>query len=225
MEMEARSTGTPVAAYAVFASLLTGGPKAFVSVCKGPRQDCSSFPHGASELCAPLFLCCHPSHSGLWGTLLNPLFLTTHIRHINEILPGPALFSPSSLSYPSPGFLCLSDLEKKNGLVPLLALLPSHPLHCIRDILTKHPGHSLLSQTPMPPHSSQALGSLSHILPSPSPLFSHLANAPCPCGPPSLPMFFCLPRMPVHLVWGKTLIPQNSACIAPPLSKLPHATV
>lgn len=38
MEMEARSTGTPVAADDVFTSLLTGGPKAFVSVWKGPGQ-------------------------------------------------------------------------------------------------------------------------------------------------------------------------------------------
>lgn len=32
MEMEASSTGTPVAANAVFTSLLAGGPKAFISV-------------------------------------------------------------------------------------------------------------------------------------------------------------------------------------------------
>lgn len=55
MEMEARSAGTPVAAYAVFASLLTGGPEAFVSVCKGPGQGCRSLPHGVSELGTPHF--------------------------------------------------------------------------------------------------------------------------------------------------------------------------
>lgn len=32
MEMEASPTGTPVAANAVFTSLLAGGPKAFISV-------------------------------------------------------------------------------------------------------------------------------------------------------------------------------------------------
>lgn len=44
MEMEASSTGTPVAANAVFTSLLTGGPEAFISVWKGTDEAGALFP-------------------------------------------------------------------------------------------------------------------------------------------------------------------------------------
>lgn len=56
MEMEASPTGTPVAANAVFTSLLAGGPKAFISVWKGTGHGWSSFPHGVLEICGPLNL-------------------------------------------------------------------------------------------------------------------------------------------------------------------------
>lgn len=98
--------------------------------------------------------------------------------------------------------------------------------YSVRDILTKHPGHSLLPWAPMPHHSSQALGGLSHLLPCPSPLFCHLPDAPCSYGPPSFPCSSVCLEPPSILSGGKLLlIPQNSASIAPPLSKLPRAIV
>lgn len=93
MEMEARSAGTPVAAYAVFASLLTGGPEAFVSVCKGPGQGCRSLPHGVSELgvLPPSSLLAIPSPIQGRGRPSSPSFS----------LPTFSLSTKSSLGQPS----------------------------------------------------------------------------------------------------------------------------
>ena len=81
VEMEASSTGTPVAANAVFTSLLAGGPKAFISVWKGTGHSWSSFPRRVLEICGPLYL---PLSSLSPTRLLTPLLLTTHIQSINS---------------------------------------------------------------------------------------------------------------------------------------------
>lgn len=81
MEMEASSTGTPVAANAVFTSLLAGGPKAFISVWKGTGHGWSSFPCGVLETYSPLYL---PLSSPSPTRLLTPLLLKTHIQSINS---------------------------------------------------------------------------------------------------------------------------------------------
>lgn len=74
MEMEASSTGTPVAANAVFTSLLTGGPEAFISVWAEAGQGWSSFPTESWKYMAPFYLS-SPSPVPLGAT---PLFLTVH---------------------------------------------------------------------------------------------------------------------------------------------------
>ena len=81
MEMEASSTGAPVAANAVFTSLLAGAPKAFVSVWKEIGHGWSSLPCGVLETYSPLYL---PLSSPSSTRLLTLLLLKTHIQPINS---------------------------------------------------------------------------------------------------------------------------------------------